>query len=258
MAYISGVRCWQHPALSHILIERQSKRTPLFWNIARVFLPFNLAFSGFLLPLPVALGRDGRHSVPHQGDLMWGHSRPPSRVSSFTQLSVIRRWLAGRKNRKASPVLSSVQYQLSLFQWRSVADSWYMGSDRDGRTSDQWLRSVGAYLEWRAGECWRNLARPEHRNSLERWEYLAAARLVDDVRHGEPQRMALALPVLSPLPSPSRAEIRLALEPRAALVERLMRVNPSLTDKRLLSHLSRPKLAQMICSAPTMAMERTA
>ncbi len=127
--------------------------------------------------------------------------------------------------------------------------------ERENRTADQWLRSVIGYLEWRAGDCWRS---QRDRFSPERLEYIAAIRFVQDLRYSEPKQPQLALPPLSaPCPSPSPVELKLRLKSRAWLVDELLRTDPRLTDRRLLSHLQIDKLAHMLFER-TAAARRTA
>ncbi len=78
------------------------------------------------------------------------------------------------------------------------------------------------------------------RQSPERWEYLSAVRLVESLRYFNPGPQAV-LSVSSPSP-----KSKLASKPRAWLVDELMRADASLTDRRILSHLGRPKLAAMV------------
>jgi hypothetical protein len=66
-------------------------------------------------------------------------------------------------------------------------------SERDHRTGDQWLRSVIAYLEFRAGDSWRNLSNQKLRNSPVRWEALDAIRLIKEVRYAPVEGLAQKL-----------------------------------------------------------------
>lgn len=122
----------------------------------------------------------------------------------------------------------------------------------DGRTGKQWLQAAIAYCNFRAGDSWRSLANPAQRNSDDRWYYLRGARFLSDALLGfrnEP-RIALALPVLNPVSSPSPFQIELAARlKRAELVARLMAADSALTDRRLLLRLSRVKLAGMLIAA---------
>ncbi len=62
----------------------------------------------------------------------------------------------------------------------------------------------------------------------------------------QPLGLQLALPVLNPAPTPDAKEMAYRSTPRADLVARVLRIDPALTDARLLSHLPRPKLAPML------------
>ena len=137
--------------------------------------------------------------------------------------------------------------QLSLFPWRPESDLKSV-ERHDSRTPDQLIRSVIAYLEWRAGESWRNLTFRADRNDQDRWDYLDAVRLVAKMRYAEPRRPQLVLPgPVTAFRSPNTKQVReLACRPRACLVDRLMRADPSLTDRKILMHLGRLKLAGML------------
>ncbi len=144
--------------------------------------------------------------------------------------------------------LALVACQLSLFAWRPVADSSAMLPDRTDRTPDQLLRSVAAYCEWRAGEAWRNVSISYHRKSQQRWDYLDALRIVNDVR----LRPDVLPPRLSPVSvpaAPPRPELRFMAWSRHQLVADLLLVDPTLSDGKLLSHLSINKLARMLADA---------
>jgi hypothetical protein len=96
-------------------------------------------------------------------------------------------------------LLFLVPQQLTLFRLEPHA-----GADnppvkdlvREGRTGPQWRRAVRAYLELRAGDSWRDLTNPRHRNDPLRWEYLLAIRLLNGLdcapaRIAEPARERL-------------------------------------------------------------------
>lgn len=72
-------------------------------------------------------------------------------------------------------------------------------SERDGRTANQWLKSVVAYLEFRTGDAWRRSSNPKDRWSPDRLYYLDAIRLVNSVR-GYPD--FLPAPVRREAPKP--------------------------------------------------------
>lgn len=148
-------------------------------------------------------------------------------------------------------VLAAVPFQLSLFpierrhHWYPSPQGLFM---REMRTAAQWLRSVIAYLEWRAGSPWRRLSDPQQRWANERWEYLDAARLVLSVYHGA---FIPGKPFVAEKPSPKSAVrdgrvAKLCLLPRYELVTRLLRLDSRLTDRRLLSCFTKEKLAGMI------------
>jgi hypothetical protein len=92
----------------------------------------------------------------------------------------------------------------------------------------------------------------EWRRSADRCDYLDAARLLSGLLH-EPDRVGIAeaLPVLNPAPPADPHIPELAALPVAKLVSRLMAADPRLTDKKILSHLSRRKLATMLCERVT-------
>jgi hypothetical protein len=119
---------------------------------------------------------------------------------------------------------------------------------RNRRTCEQWLRSIAEYCLWRAGESWRSLRLPEHRNDPERWDYLDAARLIEDCRHAPIRRIEPVLPALDSSLKISAAQSKLAVHPRSWLVARLMEADSGFTDRRILSHLSRIKLAGMLAA----------
>lgn len=120
---------------------------------------------------------------------------------------------------------------------------------RANRTPDQIIRSVISYLEWRAGESWLNFSDRSQRFDQDRLDYLEALRVVQTARYSEPLKPFLPLPALPTSPSPSKQEQALAGRSRAWLVDELVRADGRLTDRRLLSHLGRPKLAHMLCEA---------
>lgn len=67
--------------------------------------------------------------------------------------------------------------------------------ERDQRTSSEWHNAVVSYLKFRAGTGWR-LGRFRYRNSPRCLEYLAAIRLVQEIRY---QPVAKPEPVLPAL-----------------------------------------------------------
>ena len=154
--------------------------------------------------------------------------------------------------------LASVAHQLKLFpecrdivRWLPVESGL-----RNRRTCEQWLRSISEYCLWRAGERWRSLTLPEHRNDPERWAYLDAARLIEDCRYTPIRKLEPVLPSLNSLKI-SAAQSKLAAHPRSWLVDRLMEADSRLTDRQRLAHLSRIKLAGML-TAVRQAQRRVA
>jgi hypothetical protein len=117
-------------------------------------------------------------------------------------------------------------------------------SERDRRSGSQWLRSIKGYLEWRAGLAWR---RGEDRNSPERWQYLDALRLLNGI--GRPVPAVPPICVMTPKTVQDIRLASLASWPVARLVDQLMQLSPTLTDRRILTHLSRLKLARMLMDA---------
>jgi hypothetical protein len=116
------------------------------------------------------------------------------------------------------------------------------GPEVDGRSGLQWLKSAIGYCEWRAGLDWR---RSSQRNDPERWYYLDAVRLLNDLIQVAPKDAPqFALPSFDPAPTP--AQLRYREMKRSALVTALMRENPRLTNRRILSHFSTEKLARML------------
>lgn len=129
------------------------------------------------------------------------------------------------------------------------------GGDEEKRTADQWIRSILIYLEFRAGTAWRNLSRAEQRRNPQYIEYLEAARLVLSVRYAEPRKPQLVLKDETRPKADSRAK-RLEALPRNVLFDRLCLLDQTLTDKRLLSHLPRPKLAAMLAERERQAKQK--
>ena len=132
----------------------------------------------------------------------------------------------------------------------------------DDRTGTQWIKAAIAYCNYRAGDGWRDLTDQTQRNDEKRWYYIEGARaltslLLDPVT---PKRPVPALaPLGETLASPSPFQLELARRfNRAELVARLMAADPSLTDRRLLSHFTKLKLAGMVIQAEqsAFALER--
>jgi hypothetical protein len=169
--------------------------------------------------------------------------------------------------------------QLDLFTHGSLALNtrgschWKMSDrERDRRTGGQWLRAVKAYLEFGAGSAWRRLSDPEQRNSPVRDWYLGGIRTMNGISVRDPLAQdgrggvanlsagvcatrfagirAAAPPRVPSSPVRSSPVARLtASRNRGWIVEELLRVNPALTDKKLLLRLSHLKLAEMLVTA---------
>jgi len=163
-------------------------------------------------------------------------------------------------------VLRPVWLQLPLFPFHQsaiVVRAWSSGysgvsdSERDGRTGRQWLLAVRSYLEFCCGDAWRRPSDPSHRHSPERWWYLNGIRTLNGVQSAS--QVPCIHIVHRPDPADPRA-IALAARSRAWLVDELLRCNPLLTDRKLLSGLQRGKLAMMLiaCDRASAEMELSA
>jgi hypothetical protein len=136
--------------------------------------------------------------------------------------------------------------------------------ERDDRSGGQWLRATKAYLEFGTGDAWRRLSDPEQRNSPERAWYLAGIRTMNGIAvllrndakilqigatrsAGTPAAAAPRVPSSPAKVSP--AARLMAARSRGWIVDELLRVNPALTDKKLLLRLSHIKLAGMLLEA---------
>lgn len=132
--------------------------------------------------------------------------------------------------------------------------------ERAARSGRQWLQSAREYCLWRAGDGWRRLGTRESRNSAERWYYLEGARTITDILYSQDKPasgLQLALPVLNPAPTPDASELKYRTMKRADLVAALLRIDPTLTDAHILSHLPRPKLAHMLREREKMQRHAT-
>jgi len=117
----------------------------------------------------------------------------------------------------------------------------------DGRTGKQWRESVVAYLQFRSGNAWRRMSTMEARSDPERWIYMDAIRLVDGCVREETRREELRQPSLLPAKTPVQMQSwRLSYIPRTILVARLMAIDPTLTDKKLISRFTSAKLSTML------------
>lgn len=154
--------------------------------------------------------------------------------------------------------------QLDLFthgalalERRGSCRYWTMSDlERDRRSGGQWLRAVNAYLEFGAGSAWRRLSDPKQRNSPERDWYLGGIRTIN----GIPARVrndSKTLHIVAKSPqraAPPRAQASpvaklMAAKSRGWIVAELLRVDPNLSDKKLLLRLSHIKLATMLTTA---------
>ncbi len=141
--------------------------------------------------------------------------------------------------------------QLELFPENRALPRYCQVDDfeRDQRTGGQWLRAIESYLRFRSGDSWRRLSDPAQRFSPDRLWYIDGIRTLNGFNRA-PDRAVESLTAFTPAPIPADPRLStLAGEPRLVLVTRLMAADPSLTDKKLLLHLSRPKLARMLCRA---------
>ena len=114
--------------------------------------------------------------------------------------------------------------------------------ERDKRTGSQWLRSTLSYLEFRAGLGWRSMS---DRWNQDRLDYLAAICQVQDV-------MNAPLPCVDETHAAELENSGVKEQPgrsRLSMADELLRLDPSLTDKKILLHLPRPKLARMVADA---------
>lgn len=167
------------------------------------------------------------------------------------------------------PSLWLVPFQLSFPGMGSLSVPPLVGSGdeenakakRDGR---QWLLSIRAYLEQRAGLGWRKLHRAGERWNPIFLDYEQAARTITDIlstrlnlnpaESASDAAVQADLDIVRGAPIPlSLAEKTLTEKPRAALVDELMR-DPLYTSRRLLDHLPKRKLARMV----TQSRERRA
>ncbi len=161
-----------------------------------------------------------------------------------------------------------------LFQLSVIVPAFALGNDSpneplaERRTGSQWLRSIAAYLDYKTGDSWRRLSDPQHRWDPDRLWYLNGIQLVRSFLADTSGEIGIVLPPLTPARLQSLEEktndlraAKLALLPRVELVDKLLRADASLSDRKLLMGLSRPKLARMLVAAQDAnaeALERTA
>ena len=120
-----------------------------------------------------------------------------------------------------------------------------------GRTGNEWLRSIKAYLAWRAGEPWRDLTRASHRRSPLRWEYLEAIRLIDTHRYAGTDQIETRANVERKAPQPVVPAQKFPSKSRGQLVSELMAIDSTLTNKKILLHLATDKLERMLSERHT-------
>jgi hypothetical protein len=117
----------------------------------------------------------------------------------------------------------------------------------DGRTAAQWLRAAAAYCHFMSGADWRRLSNSQQRNDSTYLYYLGGKRLLLTALYAEDEPgIHVVLPSLSPVPPKLPGEVALLALPRPVLVRQLMAENSALTSRRILSALSRQKLAHML------------
>ena len=138
--------------------------------------------------------------------------------------------------------------ELTSITFEAGAETDTQSVQEDSRTGAQILRSILQYLEWRASRGRSGQLSREQRNDPLRWYYIDAYRAVGAAAFNE---AVSALNHLTPFLLPDNSidpRIRLMVDyPRAMLVSALMRLDPSLTNKRMLGGLRKAKLAAMIC-----------
>lgn len=114
---------------------------------------------------------------------------------------------------------------------------------RDRRSARIWIQRAIEYCDWRADLFKADRWHPE------RWYYLNGRRLLADVLYPSKARIEPALPSIDPIPEVSPEQREFVMHPRAWLVDRLMAIDRHYTDRQLLLHLSKAKLAAMLSRA---------
>ncbi len=122
--------------------------------------------------------------------------------------------------------------------------------ERDLRNGRQWLASIQSYCKFRAGLAWRRASDRFNPNRL--W-YMNGLRCVQDVLYAPVESLQLVLPTLDRVDCLTGFERELAAMDRSILVTRLMAASSFFTDRRLLSHLPKMKLARMLARAEESA-----
>lgn len=107
------------------------------------------------------------------------------------------------------------------------------------------VRSAVIFCEWRAARGRHGQLTRQERFDAERLWYLGGVRTMTDALYGmpEPEPPPPGRPTSDPRETP------LCALSVASLVSRLMALYPHLTDKKLLSHFTRAKLARMVVCA---------
>jgi hypothetical protein len=96
---------------------------------------------------------------------------------------------------------------------------------------------------------------PDHANNrqITKKETLPGLLLrpITDILYSAPKTsgLNLALPVLNPAPPVDARALRLSEKSRAWLADGLLQTNPKLSDRKLLMHLGKIKLASMLIEA---------
>jgi len=139
-------------------------------------------------------------------------------------------------------------------------------SPREKRDRSQWLRAITAYLNFQSGDAWRRLSDPAQRWDPDRLWYQNGLYCLANFLADTNGSIALVTP--SPKTPRTIEEqtddlraVKLQARPRADLVTALMRADSKLTDRKILMHLSRLKLARMLVAAQNAnsdSLERTA
>ena len=130
--------------------------------------------------------------------------------------------------------------------------------ERDRRDAGQWDKAIRARLEVGTGNAWRRMSDPDQRNSPERLWYVNGIRTMNGIGAEKPRPVSLSK--LDKLTNDLRID-KLSRLPRAELVGRLILANPTLTDRKLISHFTLVKLARMLIAARdanAAALARTA
>ena len=127
-------------------------------------------------------------------------------------------------------------------------------SQKEKRDRSQWLRAITAYLNFQSGDAWRRLSDPGQRWDPDRLWYQNGLYCLTNFLADTTGSIALVTP--SPKTPRTIEEqtddlraLKLQALPRASLVALLIRADLKLTDRKILMHLSRSKLARMLVAA---------